>query len=269
MQDNSDQFATPEEEAAFHEEIIGTDDPVEETDNLDEISEEAGESEESEPVKPKKTGYVDIQDPVIKARVDQITREKHELDRKLKAANARLEQLEKPPEPPKEVPVPQADPVTQPELFTHQQIEREKYIREHTKYEADTEARNHAKQQAEAHKQSALLETYQKNILRLNVNPQTLHKASEKCTEYGISKDLVEHLLEDPDGPAIVIYLSNNDSSLSDIVNMKPAKAAAFIEREVRGNLNIKKQSKAPPPPTKVSGTRQSGSNSARGWTIS
>jgi hypothetical protein len=278
MQDTSDQFATPEEEEAFNEEIIATDsdeyeEPEEEAE--EETEEDDSNEEESEPVKPSKPGFVKFDTPEQQARADQLTREKHENHRKYLAEKSAREALAreveelKRPAPPQEVPVPDADPVTQPDLFARQQQERDKYIRESTKYEAETQARNEAKQQAEAQKQSALLETYQKNIARLKVNPDTLHKASQICTEYGIGKDLVEHLLEDQDGPAIVAYLGNNLADLSEIVTMKPARAAAYIEREIRAKLNVKKQSKAPPPPTKVSGTRQSSSKSADGWSIS
>ena len=46
MQDNSDQFATPEEEAAYHDDTVLTDDPVEETDSYEDDTEEAEEPEE-------------------------------------------------------------------------------------------------------------------------------------------------------------------------------------------------------------------------------
>lgn len=277
MQENSDQFATPEEEAVFHQEVIESDaEDQQEEENLpqDEDVDES-ESEEAEEVKPKKPGYVEIKDPAVKARVDQLSREKHEALRKEKAATQRAESIAreleelKRPAPPKEVPVPNADPVTDPELFTRQQQEREKYIRDHTKYESETETRNKAAEKAEEVKQAALVETYKANMTRLKINTATLERASSVCTQYGIGKDLVEYLLEDQDGPAIVIHLGDNPDTLAELVSMKPAKAAAFIEKEIRAKLNVKKQSKAPPPPTKVNGTRQSKGSSAEGWSIS
>ena len=278
MQDNSDQFATPEEESAFHEEVVGTDDPVEETEDHSEENESDGddESEESEKVKPKKDGYVEITDPKVKARVDQLSREKHEAIRKAQADARRadtlareLEELRRP-APPKEVPPPNADPITDPELFARQQQERDKYIREQTKYDSDAEARTQAKQQAEVQKRSEMVNGYLANMERLKLNPQVLAKAAETCAKYGVDDNhpLVEDLLEDSDGPAIVKYLADNPEHLSEIANLKPTKALAYIEREIRAKLNVKPQSKAPPPPTKVNGTRQSG-RSNDGWELS
>lgn len=277
MQDTSDQFATHEEESAFHDETVMTDDDVEETESLEVDDEvDTDESEESEPVKPKKDGYVEITDPKVKARVDQLSREKHENERKYKAEKAQREaiarELEdlKRPAPPREVPVPTADPVTEPDLFARQQHEREKYIREQTKYDSDTESRNQAKQQAEVEKRTAMVNGYLSNMERLKLTPAIVAKAAEVCAKYGIDDNhpLVEDLLEDSDGPAIVKFLADNPDHLAEIASLKPTKALAYIEREIRAKLNIKKQSKAPPPPTKVSGTRQSG-KAADGWTFS
>ncbi len=277
MQDNSDQFATPEEELAFHDETVMSDDPVEETESHDDTVEEAEESEEeSEKVKPKKDGYVEITDPKVKARVDQLSREKHEAIRKAQADARRadslareLEELKRP-APPKEVPPPSADPITEPDVFARQQQERDKYIREQTKYDSETESRQQAKQQAEVQKRTEMVNGYLANMERLKLNPQVLAKAAETCAKYGLNDNhpLVEDLLEDSDGPAIVKFLADHPDHLSEVASLKPTKALAYIEREIRAKLNVKPQSKAPPPPTKVSGTRQS-SKSADGWTFS
>lgn len=276
MQDNSDQFATPEEELAFQDETVMSDDPVEETESYDDTVEGTDEPEESEKVKPKKDGYVEITDPKVKARVDQLSREKHEAIRKAQAdarrADALARELEelKRPAPPKEVPPPSADPITEPDVFARQQQERDKYIREQTKYDSDTEARTKAREQADIAKRTELVTGYMANMERLKLNPQILAKAAETCAKYGIDDNhpLVEDLLEDSDGPAIVKFLADHPDHLSEVAGMKPTKALAYIEREIRAKLHAKSQSKAPPPPTKVSGTRQS-SKSADGWTFS
>lgn len=277
MQDNSDQFATPEEEAAYHDDTVLSDDPVEETESHEDTVEDTEESEEQgEKVKTKKDGYVEITDPKVKARVDQLSREKHEAIRKAQADARRadtlareLEELKRP-APPKEVPVPSADPITEPDVFARQQRERENYIKEQTKYDSETEIRQQAKQQAEVQKRSEMVNGYIANMDRLKLNRETLAKAAETCAKYGIDDNhpLVEDLLEDSDGPAIVKYLADHPEHLSEVASLKPTKALAYIEREIRAKLNVKQQSKAPPPPTKVSGTRQS-SKSADGWTFS
>lgn len=272
MQDNSDQFASHEEEAEFHEEVIGTDDQEEIQEDSQEVENNEESEDEAEQVKPKKKeGFVEFTTPEQKARVAQLTREKHENARKAEALARELEQYKKEPEPPKEVPAPTADPVTDPELFARQQQERDKYIREHTKFESESELRKQAKQQAENQRKEALVDGYLANRDRLKINPAALAKASDVCAQYGITGDhpLVEELLEDKEGPAIVKFLAENPEHLAEIAGLKPTRALAYIEREVRAKLNVKKQSKAPPPPTKVSGTRQSSSSTADGWSIS
>ena len=222
--------------------------------NDDSISEESeGEVEEAQA---KKTGYVEFSTPEQKARVAEITRKRYEAEREAARLKSELEQYRKVPEAPKEVPPPTADPVTDPDVYAKQARDREAYIREATKYEAESELRN--KQSAAIHqkRQESLLETYNKNIERLKVNPKVLAKAADTCTAYGISKELVEELLEDEDGPSIVAYLGNNVDDLAEVTSLSTAKAVKYIERQVRSKLHNKQTSKAPPPPTKVNGSR-------------
>lgn len=271
MQDNSDQFATPEEESAFHEEVIQTD--AEETAQEEEQSHEAEaeDSTDSEEVKPKKKeGFVEFTTPEQKARVAQLTREKHENARKVDALQRELEKYQKEPEPPKEAPIPSADPVTDPETYAQQMRAREQYIKDQVKYESDTEARKQAREQADIARKTELAKGYAANMERLKLNPQVLAQAAKVCAEYGIGDNhpLVEDLLEDRDGPAIVKFLADNPDHLVEVASLKPTKALAYIEREIRAKLSEKKQSKAPPPPTKASGTRQP-SNASDGWEIS
>ncbi len=275
MSDNSDQFATPEEEAAFHQEIIETDDVPSEAieDEVIEHDESDEEPEDdAEPVQKKKAGFVEFTTPEQKARVAQITREKHENARKVEALERELEQYKKEPEPPKEAPMPTADPITEADLFIRQQQAREQYVRDSVKFEADVESRNKQIADTQQKQHGVLVDTYNKNATKLKINPTVLLKASEVCSDYGINqqsnKALVEHLLEDPDGPAIVAYLGANVDTLAEIAGMTPAKAGAYIEREIRAKLNVRKQSKAPPPQTKVSGTRAV-AKGADGWSIS
>lgn len=237
------------------------------TDNEEGSSEESSEQESesteesvdsAEPVKPKKTGYVEITDPAVKARVDELTRKMHAERKEKEAAYRELQQYKREPEPPKEVPPPSADPVTDPDTYRQQWSAREQYIKDQVKFESESEQRKQQSAAAEQRKTEQLLTTYNKNIDRLKISRDDLKKASDTLTQYGIDDGLTTFLLEDDDGPAIVKFLHNNVDVLADLVSMSPVKAAAFIERSVRGKLNVKPISKAPPPPTKVSGSRTS-----------
>jgi hypothetical protein len=269
MQDNSDQFATPEEEAAFHEEVIVSDSPqeAEETEEPEESTDSNDEPSEPEKVTAKKTGYIEFS-PEQKARVDEITRKRYEAERKAQALEKEIAQYRKPPEPPKEVPVPYADPITEPEVFARQQQDRDKYIREHTKFEADAEARSQQEQAKEQVRVGSLIDKYNKNMETLGVNPKSVKAASAVLVEAGIGKELTEFLLEDDEGPALVAYLGSNLDDAEAVIGMTPTKAALYIERNIRSKLKSKPVSKAPAPPLKVNGTRKS-AQASNGWEIS
>lgn len=224
------------------------------------------ESAESEEVKPVKAGYVEIKDPAVKARVDELTRKMHENARRAEAAERKLQQAQKEPEPPKEVPPPSADPVTDPDAYRQQWSAREQYIKDQVKFESESQQRKQQSEAVEQRKHEQLLATYNKNIDRLKISQEDLKKAADTVTQYGISKDLTEFLLEDDDGPAIVKYLHQNVDVLADLVSMSPVKAAAFIERSIRAKLNEKQVSKAPLPATKVQGARKTESSGSNGY---
>lgn len=256
--DQDDNIEDLEIDGSLEEEVTDNEEGSSE-ESSEQGSESTEESEDSaEPVKQDKKSYVDIKDPAVKARVDRLTREKHEARREAERLQRELQKYQKEPEPPKEVPVPSADPITDPDAYAQQIKAREQYIREQVKFDSEVEQRKQQSAALEQKKQEALLTEYNKNIARLKISPQELKIAADTVTQYGISKELTEFLLEDSEGPAIVKYLHNNVDSLSDLVSMSPVKAAAYIERNIRGKLNIKPISKAPPPPTKVSGSRSS-----------
>lgn len=235
-------------------------DQQEESEEVESQTDEAtnDESVEVEQVKTKKSGYIPIDDPAIKARVDELTRKMHAERKEKEAAYRELQKYQKEPEPPKEVPPPSADPVTDPEVYRQQWAAREQFIRDQVKYESEAEQRKQQSAATEQAKQEKLLATYNKNIERLKINQNELQAAANTVTQYGISKDLTEFLLEDDDGPAIVKFLHHNVDVLADVVNMSPAKAVSYIERAIRAKVNVKPISKAPPPPTRVNGSRLS-----------
>lgn len=252
--DNIDDFeidGSLEEESTNDEQVdSGEESTEQESDSVEESKDSA------EQVEHKKSGYVEIKDPAVKARVDELTRKMHENARRAEAAERELQKHKKDPEPPKEVPTPSADPVTDPEVYAQQMRAREQYVREQVKYESETEQRKQQSAAAEQARQERMLTTYNKNIERLKINQEDLKRAADTVTQYGINKELTEFLLEDDDGPAIVKYLHGNVDVLSDLVTMSPVKAAAYIERNIRAKLTVKQTSKAPPPPTKVHGSR-------------
>ena len=233
---------------------------LEEEQSESEADDQGDEEEESEggeqvPAEKKESGYVEF-DEKQKARVDEITRKRYAAERERDELKRELQQYKKPPEAPREIPAPTADPVTDPDLYVRQQQAREQYVREHTIYEANAQASQQQKQAAEAERFGSLVEKYNKNVTRLGISTKVLAEADKTLTSAGISKDLIEFLLDEDDGPALVAHLGANPDDAEAIIRMPSLKVGAFIERQIRSKLKSKPVSKAPQPPTTVRGTR-------------
>lgn len=231
---------------------------------------ESQEQEESEQPK-KKTGFVEFDTPEQKARVAQLTREKHENERKYKQAMQELSRFKQSTiVAPKEVPAPTADPVTDQEEYARQQRAREQYIAEQVRYDDAQKTHQETEKQLKSQRSQELAKNYVDNATKLKISSKVLEQAGKVCESFGIHEnaELTEFLLEDPQGAAIVVHLGNNPEQLAEIAGMSAVKAVAYIERNVRSGLAAKQTSKAPAPPTKV-GSSRGKSSSASGWEIS
>jgi DNA mismatch repair ATPase MutL len=261
--------------------IYGEESEVQETeheepeDQPEESEEEASEDDESSEQEPpkKKTGFVEFDTPEQKARVAQLTREKHDSERKYKAAMEELKQFKQTTiVAPKEVPAPTADFLTEPQEYEKQRIAREQYIAEQVRYEDLQKAHVTAQENLEKQRSDELVKSYTDNALKMKIKPETLTKAGEICASYGITgnKDLTEYLLKDPKGAAIVVHLgsSENADELSLIASMSATEAVDYIASHIKPKLSVKQTSKAAAPPTKVSGSRGKASTTS-GWEIS
>lgn len=231
---------------------------------------ESQDQEESEQPK-KKTGFVEFDTPEQKARVAQLTREKHENERKYKQAMQELSRFKQSAiVAPKEVPAPTADPVTEQEEYVRQQRAREQYIAEQVRYDDAKKSHQEAEVQIKTQRSQELAKNYVDNAAKLKINPKVLEQAGKVCETFGIheNSELTEFLLEDPQGAAIVVHLGNNLEQLAEVAGMSAVKAVAYIERNVRSGLAAKQTSKAPAPPTKV-GSSRGKSSSSDGWEVS
>ena len=229
------------------------------------------ESSEQEPQK-KKTGFVEFDTPEQKARVAQLTREKHDSERRYKAALEELKQFKQTAiVAPKEVPAPTADFLTEPEQYEKQRIAREQYVAEQVRYEDAKKSHQQAQENLEKQRSNELVKSYTDNALKMKIKLETLAKAGEVCESYGLAgnKELTEYLLKDPKGAAIVVHLgsSENADELSLVASMSATEAADYIASNIKPKLAAKQISKAPAPATKVSGSRGK-SSTASGWEI-
>lgn len=122
-------------------------------------------------------------------------------------------------------------------------------------------AEQEANQQREAHfaaqqELATMADGYAKRAKELGVNGESLQKASEVVTQYGVPDDLVRLLLQDEDGPLMTQYLATDIPMLDKLARMPAMQVGQFIEREVRPKADgLRPQSSdAPAPPETLGG---------------
>lgn len=259
--------AQAEEEEVSEQE---TDTDADEPETGEESGEEQGE-DDGEDDKGKQTGYVEIKDPKVRERVNQLTREKWDERRKRESLEKRLQDLEAKNQPSlEEVKAPDADlAIDDPKAFIEQQRKHSEYLTKKAEREYQEKQRQ---QQSEAQQQQELQEkvgNYTKRAQKLGIGMDDLRKASDEITKVGVHDDVVNFILDDDDGPAITAHLGSNLEDLLAVAEASPLKAVAHIERMRAKIAKTKPKSSPPKPPTKVTGTRKSESNAGSGWSIS
>lgn len=215
--------------------------------------------------------YVETDDPKVIARFGHLTRKATEAERKALALQKQLDELQQKAEqgdsqqqaPLKEVSAPDPDlAIDNPEEFKRQQKAYVDYVREEERRSAQGEQQ---KQYSEAQKMQQLQErvtTYVERADKLGITKESLADAGNAIEPF-MSEDLRDTILSDEDGPALTVYLHENVSDLSALLEASkesPYKAGQAIER-MRAKLTSAKKPKSdlPPPPTKVRGARTSG----------
>jgi hypothetical protein len=215
------------------------------------------------------TDYVETDDPKVIARFGHLTRKATEAERKALTLQRQLDELKQQKQndsqqqtPLKEVSAPDADlAIDNPEEFKRQQRAYVDYIRSEERQNVQGEQRN---QQSEAEKLQTLQQrvtTYVERADKLGIAKEALVDAGNAIEPF-MSEDLRDTLLMDEDGPAFTVYLHENISDLSALLEASkesPYRAGQAIER-MRTKLKTAKKPKSdlPPPPTKVRGTRSS-----------
>ena len=110
--------------------------------------------------------------------------------------------------------------------------------------------------QAEQARVQSLVGDYDKRIVKLGLDPVDVRTAGDKVIEYGISSDLVEHIMQQDDGPLITKYLADNPILVDEMRHMTSIQAAIKINSEVKlAAASMKPQaSNAPDPAETLSG---------------
>lgn len=94
------------------------------------------------------------------------------------------------------------------------------------------------------------------NMLALGLDPVGTKGAADRIVEYGISPALEAHVLEDPDGPLMVTYLSQNPVELEELNGLSAYQLANRLNSDIRPKASLlkPKTSNAPAPPDTVVG---------------
>ena len=97
---------------------------------------------------------------------------------------------------------------------------------------------------------------FDSNMVTHGLNPAETKKAADTVIGYGISTTFQDVLLEDPDGPLLVTYLSQNPVELEDMNRMSVLQLVNHLNGDIRQKASLLKPqtSNAPNPPTTIKG---------------
>lgn len=272
-EDSDLQHQDDDYEVDLHDEVV-------EPEHDEEADESEGEAEQGERKEdPPKSSYVDtskIPDHNLRKQVDGRIGELYRQSMEGKKAIAEAKQLREELDAIRnqkelvEVPAPSVDlAIDDPKRFAEQQKAHSEYLAK--KYAHDQQQQAKAKQLQEATQkaQSERIAAYNKRIADLKIEPTIMKAAADQVISAGLSDDLVHYFLEHDYGPALVKHLGTNFDDLYQVSQMSPLQAVAYIEKSVLPKAVSKKTPSAPPPPTKVTGARNSESSPVKNWKIS
>lgn len=201
--------------------------------------------------------------PEQQAKVDEIARKAasrnldklREIDEERQRLSQQLEQFQsrqqQDPQRPNIPPVP--DPFS--DDFEQKMQEREQAIQEAVRYDTFQQlSQQQAEQQARAQQQQqqeALEKTvtsYNNRAKKLGIKADELAVAGRQIAAVGMAPELVEHLLNDQQGPSVTVYLANNLDELDKIHSMSPIQAAIYMETQVKPKAAARRKPVAPEP---------------------
>jgi hypothetical protein len=140
---------------------------------------------------------------------------------------------------------------------------RDEAIRAKAEQDAESdrlEAERKEKEEAQAAETEAEIKRRAKqfdaNTLEHGLDPADTKKAVDQLLEYDLSDNLMDALIDDPDGPLFAQYLAQNPMELEGLMNMSAYALSQHFNGEVRQRAQLLKPkvSTAPPPPETIEG---------------
>lgn len=259
-----------------------------EDDTEDEDFEDEGEDESDDDEKPdddddsdsddedeapaaKRVEFTPEQQEVFDATVGKKAAKLRETEQALEAAQRELQEKEAVLARFQEPQRPELPPEPDPDSYDYQE-QQQRYaegLRAQATYDARQEVLQQQKEAAEQQQRAAeeavvmqAAQSYQKQAETLKVDPVRLRAAGEIVSNYGIPDDLAMHIMSDPQGPELTLYLGEHPLELDEVVRLPPMRAAIHLEKMKAKIIETRSSGKRPPKPTK---TPKSSSAPARG----
>jgi len=106
-----------------------------------------------------------------------------------------------------------------------------------------------AAQQVEFNKK---LTDYSNRANELGINAEELQVAANTVGTYGLSDDLIKHIVSDPDGPLITKHLAANPMEASELVNMSPYAIGSKLDAIKKSAAALKPKTSNTPDPVET-----------------
>lgn len=200
----------------------------------------------------------------VQDAINKKTFEAKQAQRDLQAANDRLKAFEEAERKRKEAEIGQIPPPPDPYDDNYEQkvAERDQAILAKARFVSEQEAiakqQQAAQQQQEQQHQEKIQQaaaSYTAKATELGISPNELQAAGTAVLNYGISPDLAEYILQDPDGPLITKHLAANPQEGFELASMSPYAVGAYFDK-VRSKVGAlkPKQTNTPDPTDDLQG---------------
>ena len=139
---------------------------------------------------------------------------------------------------------------------------RDEAIRANERYNAQNQMhqqqQQHTQQQAAQARQQEVNDSmiaYSNKAVDFGINQNELQAAGNAVAGYGLSEDLIFHILKDSDGPLITKHLAANPQDGYQLATMSPYEVGSFLgDVKKRASALKPKKSSAPNPATNLQG---------------
>lgn len=199
---------------------------------------------------------------VFQERIDKVTAQKYEQQRRADALEAKLREIEA------------SKPAVTPDMPAPPQMPEDVYDSESMqKYHADMVAytqqaaqiagegayEKRQRLEQERQQQTAMqqvVSTYAQNAVRDGVDMDKLRAAEQVLNESGISPQLGSYIMNDKNGGKIAEYLHDNPAIMHELLSLDPVTAGIKIATELKPKVlsTNPKVTRAPEPPPEISG---------------